>query len=144
MTKSNKVDVAKEVEEVGNAAKAEGGGGGAEAAPAAADPGMDALMAALADDPVAAETKTAEEGEGEGKKDDEDAPLTFATTFDQLSFDGGGTRGTMEVYMLRDVMNLVTIIARNPEKLEEKKWWKDFKFESAGTRNELRKVSAIN
>ena len=35
-------------------------------------------------------------------------------TFDILSFDGGGSKGAMEVILLKDVMNTVTILKHDP------------------------------
>ena len=37
--------------------------------------------------------------------------------FDILSFDGGGSKGVMEMVILQDVMNTVTLLTRNPEKV---------------------------
>ena len=39
--------------------------------------------------------------------------------FDILSFDGGGSKGVMEMVILQDVMNTVTLLTRNPEKVLE-------------------------
>jgi patatin-like phospholipase/acyl hydrolase len=39
----------------------------------------------------------------------------FATPdFDILSFDGGGSKGAMEVAIIQDVMNAVTLICQDP------------------------------
>ena len=35
-------------------------------------------------------------------------------TFDILSFDGGGSKGAMEVVILKDVMNTVTLLKHDP------------------------------
>ena len=35
-------------------------------------------------------------------------------TYDILSFDGGGSKGAMEVILLKDVMNTVTILKHDP------------------------------
>ncbi len=40
------------------------------------------------------------------------------STFDILSFDGGGSKGVMEVVILKDVMNLVTLIVDSPGKIQ--------------------------
>ena len=37
--------------------------------------------------------------------------------FDILSFDGGGSKGVMEMVILQDVMNTVTLLTRDPEKV---------------------------
>ncbi len=114
-----------------------GGGGSGEALLALAGMGPEQTADMQ---PTAAEPK-----KGEDKKDDEDDDddptqrPTFATTFDQLSFDGGGTRGAMEAFMLKDVMNFVTLMVRHPDKLEKKKWWKDYSFSAQEARDELRK-----
>ena len=39
------------------------------------------------------------------------------TEFDILSFDGGGSKGVMEMVLLQDVMNMVTLLTQNPDKL---------------------------
>ena len=38
--------------------------------------------------------------------------------FDVLSFDGGGTKGVMEAVIVKDIMNMVTLLIRNPEKIK--------------------------
>ena len=35
--------------------------------------------------------------------------------FNVLSIDGGGSKGVMEVIILQDVMNMVTLLKRNPQ-----------------------------
>jgi hypothetical protein len=35
--------------------------------------------------------------------------------FDILSFDGGGSKGAMEVAIIQDVMNAVTLICQDPK-----------------------------
>ena len=39
--------------------------------------------------------------------------------FDVLSFDGGGTKGVMEVVIVKDIMNMATLLIRNPEKIKD-------------------------
>ena len=38
--------------------------------------------------------------------------------FDVLSFDGGGTKGVMEAVIVKDIMNMATLLIRNPEKIK--------------------------
>ena len=38
-------------------------------------------------------------------------------TFDILSFDGGGAKGIMEVVILKDLMNTVTLLKQDPSLL---------------------------
>ena len=39
--------------------------------------------------------------------------------FDVLSFDGGGTKGVMEAVIMKDIMNMATILIRNPKLIVE-------------------------
>ena len=39
--------------------------------------------------------------------------------FDVLSFDGGGTKGVMEAVIVKDIMNMATLLIRNPEKIKD-------------------------
>ena len=39
--------------------------------------------------------------------------------FDVLSFDGGGTKGVMEAVIMKDIMNMATILIRNPKSIVE-------------------------
>ena len=41
-------------------------------------------------------------------------------SFDILSFDGGGSKGVMEVVILKDIMNLATLIQEDPSKIMSK------------------------
>ena len=36
-----------------------------------------------------------------------------------LSFDGGGTRGVMEVFILRDIMRMATFLRDDPESIQD-------------------------
>ena len=38
--------------------------------------------------------------------------------FDVLSFDGGGTKGVMEAVIVKDILNMATLLIRNPEKIK--------------------------
>ena len=38
--------------------------------------------------------------------------------FDVLSFDGGGTKGVMEAVIAKDIMNMATLLIRNPDKIK--------------------------
>ena len=39
--------------------------------------------------------------------------------FDVLSFDGGGTKGVMEAVIVKDIMNMATLLIENPEKIRD-------------------------
>ena len=39
--------------------------------------------------------------------------------FDVLSFDGGGTKGVMEAVIVKDIMNMATLLIQNPEKIKD-------------------------
>ena len=39
--------------------------------------------------------------------------------FDVLSFDGGGTKGVMEAVIMKDIMNMATLLIRNPKLIVE-------------------------
>ena len=39
--------------------------------------------------------------------------------FDVLSFDGGGTKGVMEAAIMKDIMNMATILIKNPKSIED-------------------------
>ena len=39
--------------------------------------------------------------------------------FDVLSFDGGGTKGVMEAVIVKDIMNMATLLIENPEKIKD-------------------------
>ena len=39
--------------------------------------------------------------------------------FDVLSFDGGGTKGVMEAVIVKDIMNMATLLIRCPEKIKD-------------------------
>ena len=58
-------------------------------------------------------------------------PLVFPKTFSILSFDGGGAMGILQLFILKDVMNLATIMLRKAPEAEASKWWTDFKFREA-------------
>ena len=57
--------------------------------------------------------------------------------FDILSFDGGGSKGVMEMVLLQDVMNTVTLLTQNPDKLFKMISQKDDLFTTATERCEL-------
>ena len=57
--------------------------------------------------------------------------------FDILSFDGGGSKGVMEMVLLQDVMNTVTLLTQNPDKLFKMIGQKDDLFTTATERCEL-------
>ena len=46
--------------------------------------------------------------------------------------------GIMQLLILKDVMNLATIMVEKPLEAEASKWWTDFKFKDADTRKQLR------
>ena len=79
-------------------------------------------------------------GVPEKKEDKKRPPLIFPKTFSILSFDGGGSMGIMELLILKDVMNLATILVEepSPSDSESSRWRSDFKFEEAATREQLR------
>ena len=60
--------------------------------------------------------------------------------FDILSFDGGGSKGVMEMVLLQDVMNTVTLLTQNPDKLFKMIGQKDDLFTTATERCELANV----
>ena len=39
--------------------------------------------------------------------------------FDVLSFDGGGTKGVMEAVIMKDIMNMATILIKDPKSIEK-------------------------
>ena len=41
------------------------------------------------------------------------------TGFDVLSFDGGGTKGVMEAVIVKDIMNMATLLIENPERIKD-------------------------
>lgn len=58
--------------------------------------------------------------------------------FDVLSFDGGGSKGVMEVIILKDVMNAVTILKQDPKQvLRLIKNYQEDLFESADERHQF-------
>ena len=57
--------------------------------------------------------------------------------FDILSFDGGGSKGVMEMVLLQDVMNTATILTQSPEKLLNLIAQKEDLFTTASDRCQL-------
>ena len=55
-------------------------------------------------------------GPGEDIKKSGTNKIDDVTRINVLSFDRGGSRGVMEMFILRDLMNMATILKNDPEK----------------------------